>query len=203
MHPRGGSPLADFSGPTFGEWVATGPAFSTRPQPDDLAPRAAASGHVALQPVGLPAAHSGLIADKIPGVLRSPTFTIEKPRLYYHLWGTAGKVRLILDGFQLIQNPIYGGLEFASGGPVPHWHEQNVEKWVGHRAYIELIDDGDGWLALDQVVQAEQSPAPASANALVAALLSDSALQSPADLAAGYRRLLDKAINDWLAAVGK
>ena len=112
-------------------------------------------------------------------MLRSPTFTIEKPRLYYHLWGTAGKVRLILDGFQLIQNPIYGGLEFASGGPVPHWHEQNVEKWVGHRAYIELIDDGDGWLALDQVVQAEQLPAPASANALVAALLSDSARTIP------------------------
>ncbi|HVU88737.1 MAG TPA: PSD1 and planctomycete cytochrome C domain-containing protein [Pirellulales bacterium] len=194
------SPLADFNRPTFGDWIATGPAFGTRPaRPGDVAPRAAASGAMTLQLVGSPTAHSGLVADKLPGVLRSPTFTIEKPRLYYHLWGTAGKVRLILDGFQLIQNPIYGGLEFASGGPAPHWHEQIVEKWVGHRAYIELVDDGDGWLALDQVVQAEYPPAAEQANALVAALLNNAAIQSPADLAASYRRLFDTAIDDWLA----
>jgi hypothetical protein len=196
---RRGSPLADFDKPTFGDWVATGPAFGTRPaRAADLAPHAASSKS-GVQLVGLPAAHSGMIADKLPGVLRSPTFTIEQPRLYYHLWGTAGKVRLILDGFQLIQNPIYGGLEFTSGGPAPHWHEQNVEKWVGHRAYIELVDDGDGWLALDQVVQAQQAPAADSPNPLVASLLSNSEVQSPADLAAAYRRLFDTAIDRWLA----
>ncbi len=197
---RRSSPLADFRQATFGDWVATGPAFGTRPaRPDDLAPRGAAKGPLELQLVAAPAAHSGLIADKLPGVLRSPTFTIEKPHLYYHLWGTGGKVRLILDGLQLIQNPIYGGLEFTSGGAAPHWHEQNVEKWVGHRAYIELVDDGDGWLVLDQVVQADQTPTAEPANALVAAVLNNAALQSPADLAAAYRRLFDTAIDEWLA----
>jgi hypothetical protein len=138
------------------------------------------------------------VADQLAGVLRSPTFTIEHPRIFYRLWGTGGKVRLILDGLQLIQNPIYGGLDFAPGNATPHWHEQNVEKWIGHRAYIELIDDGNGWLALDQVVQSDHAPQAPRPNGIVGKLVSDPTIRSVADLAAGYRQLFDDAIRSWL-----
>ena len=199
---RDEKPLADFAGSTFDGWVTTGPAFGMRPaRPGDLYPTAAdgstndASGW---RLIGTAAAHSGLVADKLSGVLRSPTFTIDQPRIYYRLWGTGGKVRLILDGLQLIQNPIYGGLEFGPGGAAPHWHEQNVEKWIGHRAYIELIDDGPGWIALAQVVQGDHPPTADRPNALIARLVGDPKNQSPIDLAVAYRRLFDETIHGWL-----
>ena len=59
-------------------------------------------------------AHSGLLSGKLRGVLRSPTFEIAKPRIWYRLRGDGGQVRLIVDGLQLIQDPIYGGLKFAA-----------------------------------------------------------------------------------------
>jgi cytochrome c553 len=195
-------PLADFEGSDFGDWVATGTAFGTRPaKQSDLVLSDAKDENASqpvLRPLGVTAAHSGLVADQLAGVLRSPTFTIEHPRIFYRLWGTGGKVRLILDGLQLIQNPIYGGLDFAPGNATPHWHEQNVEKWIGHRAYIELIDDGNGWLALDQVVQSDHAPQAPRPNGIVGKLVSDPTIRSVADLAAGYRQLFDDAIRSWL-----
>ncbi len=199
--------LADFAGPAFDGWAATGPAFGTRPaRPTDLCPIStdgSANEMSAVRLIEVSAAHSGLIADKLSGVLRSPTFTIEQPRLYYRLWGNGGKLRLILDGLQLIQNPIYGGLEFGPGGVAPRWHEQNVEKWIGHRAYIELIDGGAGWIALDQVMQGAHPPAAAQPNALITKLVSDPKSQSPTDLASAYRQLFDDTIHRWLAPTAK
>jgi hypothetical protein len=38
------------------------------------------------------------------------------------------------------------------------WHRQDVSRYVGHRAYIELIDDApDGYLAADEIVFADGS----------------------------------------------
>ncbi|MBL8828137.1 MAG: DUF1553 domain-containing protein, partial [Planctomycetaceae bacterium] len=102
-------------------------------------------------------AHSGSIAPRLRGTLRSPTFKIEQPVLHYRIAGAGGaKFNLIIDSFQLIRNPIYGGLTFAAQPADKFvWHRQDVSKWVGHMAYVELIDDGDGWGALDTVVQGD------------------------------------------------
>src|SRR5262249_14771663 len=54
--------------------------------------------------------HSGREARKLSGALRSPLFTIEKPYLAIRVAGRESKARVILNGLQLIQEPIYGGL---------------------------------------------------------------------------------------------
>lgn len=102
------------------------------------------------------APHSGLRGERFQGVLRSPTFTIESPFIYYHANARNAQIRLIIDGFRLNVN---NGLLF---------HEMNLSvdtngqwKWVrqagdlknylGHRAFIEIIDQGDGFIGVDEV----------------------------------------------------
>ena len=99
------------------------------------------------------AAHSGLLSGRLEGVLRSRTFTIEKNHVLYHMAGKGAKLNLIVDSLRLIQNPIYGGLTISLDNPdTLKWHVQNVSKWIGHNAYIELIDPGEGFIAVDQIL---------------------------------------------------
>jgi hypothetical protein len=45
-----------------------------------------------------------------------------------------------------------------------------VSLWAGHRAYVECLDDGDGYLALDRVVFSDTPAPPPDANPLLADL---------------------------------
>jgi hypothetical protein len=145
------------------------------------------------------AAHSGLVSSKLQGALRSPTFEITRPRIFYRLHGTGGQVRLVLNGLQLIRDPIYGRLQFEPGGATPHWHEQDVSKWLGQRAYIEALDDGDAYVALERVVMSDAAPPPARPNRLVVNLLSDDSITAPAILADKYQALFARVLGDWLS----
>ena len=104
--------------------------------------------------------HTGLMSNRLRGTLRSPTFEITAPAIHYLIAGDGGaKFNLIIDNFQRIRSPIYGGLTFpAQPADKLVWRRQDVKKWIGHRAYIELIDDGDGWGALAAVVQSDEPP---------------------------------------------
>ncbi len=102
--------FADFSAADYGDWIATGAAFGKRPARAGEAcphPVATSSCSPARQPT------AAAYRCKLQGALRSPTFEITAPKIFYRLHGNGGKVRLILDGLQLIRNPIYGGLEFG------------------------------------------------------------------------------------------
>ncbi|MGG2362511.1 hypothetical protein ACE4Z5_26655, partial [Salmonella enterica] len=72
-------------------------------------------------------------------------------------------VRLIIDNFQRIRDPIYGRLAFDvnTEGRLK-WFTQDVGKWVGHRAYIEITDPRPGEIAVQQILFSEQR-APADA----------------------------------------
>ncbi len=185
----------DFSSADFAGWFVQGEAFGTRPSS---------------LPVGHPggtffaglqgsltgrAVHSGLLLSRLEGVLRSRTFTIEKNHVLYHMAGKGARLNLIVDSLRLIQNPIYGGLTISLDNPETlKWHMQNVSKWIGHNAYIELIDPGDGFIALDQVLFSDGGPPPEGANAVTQALLSERELDSPESIAGEYGRLIAKAI---------
>ncbi|WP_439629903.1 PSD1 and planctomycete cytochrome C domain-containing protein [Gemmata sp.] len=139
---------------TFGEgwrsrWDASGLAF--RPEAADLAP--------------FP--HSGQEVLKLAGAVRSPTFTIDKPFLAVRVAGTGAKARLVLNGLQLIQAPIYGGLAHAvnHGGEL-RWLAFDLKMWKGQTAYLELLDDGPGFVAVSEAWFAD-APPPAEPGAKV------------------------------------
>jgi hypothetical protein len=188
----------DFHRPTFGDWFVTGEAFGAGPSRGD---------EVILQPDSqspvrkvIPAgtAHSGLTAGKLQGVLRSPTFTISKKKILYRLAGSGVRVNLIIDGFQQIRDPIYGGLTFTiNSGDRQVWHVQDVAMWVGHRAYIEVIDHGPGHAAVEKILFSDDGPPPDGPNPLVVAMLDNPALDSPAALAGKYQELVLQVLDQW------
>jgi len=104
--------------------------------------------------------HSGREARKLSGALRSPTFTIEKPFLAIRVAGRNGRARVILNGLQLIQNPIYGGLaQPVNHGEELQWMVFDLTMWKGQRAYLELLDDGPGFIAIREAWFTDSPPA--------------------------------------------
>jgi hypothetical protein len=121
--------------------------------------------------------HSGLYGRKLHGVLRSPTFTLAKPEIHFLMAGDGPvEVRVVIDGYFMQE---YNALLFRGthlkGKPL-HTDGQyawktlggDLRKYVGRTVYLEFIDKGDGYLALDEVAYdrgREPSAVPAGASA--------------------------------------
>ena len=151
-------------------WFATGWSFGDGPNVDGVA-------------------HSGELSPKLRGVLRSPTFTITQPQILYRVAGKNARIRLVLDGYQMMDfsGLLFSGTTFevnTDGKWI--WHRQagDLQNHLGRRAYIELIDDGDGWIACDEIRFTNGGPEPITPpHPSHAKLLADPAIKSVNDLA--------------------
>ena len=147
QHPRReNSELGTRNSELAARWYATGWAFGDGPNRNGVA-------------------HSGELHPRLRGVLRSPTFTITQPQILYRLAGQNARVRLVLDGYQMMDfsGLLFGGTTFdvkTDGKWV--WHRQggDLQNHIGRRAYIELIDDGDGWIACESIWFTSGGPEP-------------------------------------------
>ncbi len=127
--------IGDFRGPTLDGWFSDGLAFgdrSTLGEPD-LALSGAVKG---LKPGR---ASSRALGTGIQGALRSPTFTIDREKLLVRAAGHKSMVRIIMDNFQLIQNPIYGGIQQDVDRRNMQDYVFDLSMWHGTKAYIELL----------------------------------------------------------------
>jgi mono/diheme cytochrome c family protein len=103
--------------------------------------------------------HSGRESLKLAGAIRSPTFVIDRPYLAVRVAGRGAKARVILNGLQLIMNPIYGGLaQGVNHGEELRWVTFDLRMWKGQPAYLELLDDGPGWFAASEARFADAPP---------------------------------------------
>ncbi len=204
----------------FRNWSATGEAFSVMASGsavslDFTSPLTVAAIHPAH------AGRSDTLLPALQGAVRSPTFIIGKKKIHIRAAGTDVRVRLILNGLQLIQDPIYGHIAYTvntnakaappSGGERPifagplerneafRWHTMDVSMWLGQRAYIEILDDGNGYAAFDQVVFSDDGPPPEAPNSLVVALLNDPANNTHEQLTKAYARLAGTILDQWEA----
>ena len=141
------SSLAEPGGRLQG-WKSTGWAFESddvSSLPSTLKPPAAPEGSYS----------SARLGRKTRGVLRSPVFTITKPHILYRIAGEGVTVRVIIDGYLMDEYNalLFGGCKFEVNNPRLHWARQagDVSNFVGHRAHIEIQDEGDGWVVLDDV----------------------------------------------------
>jgi hypothetical protein len=186
----------DFSSGNFDDWFVSGEAFGS--EPIDVRALSTGSNPTPAAAVGARIAHSGRLASRLEGTLRSRTFTIDKNRVLYHAAGKATKINLIIDSYQLIRNPIYGGLTIALDKPDQmQWYAQDVGKWVGHNAYIELIDPGEGFLALDRVLFADEGPPADGPGAVSRRILEEQNLDSPVKIANTYALLVEESLTKW------
>jgi hypothetical protein len=189
--------FADFRKDGLRDWFVTGDAFAVS-RASDAAVRADAAAPV--ERLAVPgAAHSGLVSGRLQGALRSPTFTIGKKKIWYHAAGKGVRFNLIIDGYQLIRDPIYGGLTFTTHGTDDRfeWYGMDVAMWAGLRAYVEVLDDGDGSVALDRIVFSDDGPPEAAPNAVLTRLLDDDALTTPEALAKKYQEVFAGLVGQW------
>jgi hypothetical protein len=169
------------SAPPLSQWKSTGFAFE-----NPLTAGIDASDPE--QPVitttwTLPVPNSGRNGNRFQGVLRSPTFEIEHSHIHYLVKARNAKVRLIIDGFRL---DVYNALLFG-GMSIPletdgqwQWVTQSgdLKNYIGHRAYIEVIDDGDGYVAIKAVEFSDSATPPAAVNR---GLALDESMQTDSD----------------------
>jgi hypothetical protein len=132
--------------------------------------------------------------------LRSPKFTLNHDNIHFRMKGRGGQVRLIVGRFMLRES---NGLLFENT-----WKDADsdgyawvnmtggLNKWQGFEAYIEIVDDGDGWIAVDEIRFAKSAPV-ADANAAARALLADADVSSPEDLARVYAGWTAEALKQW------
>jgi len=190
--------FTDFARDGYRGWFPSGNAFGSLPAQTGIALWNNGPGLPVKRLLPGTAAHSGTISPRLQGALRSSTFTIEKKNILYRVAGQGVRVNLIIDGFQQIRSPIYGGLAFTvQSGMQPTWHVQNVGMWIGQRAYIELLDDGGGEAALEQVLFSDGGPPEEPANPLWIRLLEDPGLIDTATLARKYQELLLDIVRQW------
>jgi hypothetical protein len=191
----------DFNGADFGCWFVTGWAFGERPTQPRQASGAVAANGAEIAPAGV--AHSGLLSPRLPGVLRSPSFTITHPQILYRIAGKNAQVRLIIDGYvmDVFNGLLFRGVSFDvnTDGRFT-WIRQagDVQNYLGHRAHIEIIDHGDGWVAVDEIRFANPGPDPQPApNPLVERLVKDPKITNRESLAAAYAAVFEQALGKW------
>lgn len=193
--PSPAAPVLElFPASPSGNWVASGWAFQT-----GLGKHAnwrVAGPHIELFPSHV--AHSGLFADGLQGVLRSPTFELQHDNLHLRVAGTGGQVRLIIARYALREfNPLLFGetlLDVSTKGRF-EWRTMNsdIRRHKGKLAYFEIIDNGSGYVAIDRIVcsdnpQPPLDPVPCAAPSGA----------SRAELAAGLEALARKELQNWL-----
>jgi hypothetical protein len=133
--PKEDSVLGNFSGSDLDGWKSDGLAFTNS---TTLGDPVFNDKHklISLQDGK---ASSKKLAIGIFGALRSPDFTINKNFIGVKAAGKKASIRIVIDNFQLIQYPIYGGIEQRVDTAMFKNFIFDVSQWKGHKAYIEVV----------------------------------------------------------------
>jgi hypothetical protein len=96
--------------------------------------------------------------------LRSKSFTINHRYLWIHAGGHGTRFNVVIEGFNIIRDPIYGGLKRSINHLNGQWYRIDLGMWQGKSAYIEFLDQfphdqgdndespPDGFFWVDRVV---------------------------------------------------
>ena len=202
--------FADFSRPDYDGWFPDGDAFpeGTGGEGDfivgDTNRPVAAILHE-------PTVDDSVLSRRLEGALRSPIFEIKHRYIHILAAGQQSRIKVCVDNFTMIRDPIYGGLKKYLSSDKPAWLTFDLSMWQGHHAHIELCDvstadtadekekDGEnGYLSASRVLFSDQSSPPVAANAPVWALLLGSApVDSIQALARRYSEAFGKAVQTW------
>ena len=129
------SVLGNFTGSDLNRWKSDGLAFTDETTLGDPIFNKKANL------VGFEAgkASSKRLAKGVFGALRSPDFIIDKNNIGVYASGNKGTIRIIIDNFQLISYPIYGGLTKRMDNEKLDKYLFDVSQWKGHKAYVEIL----------------------------------------------------------------
>ncbi len=196
-------PLSTDRGPS---WMAHGQAFPS----DRLTGNLLGLSRLALDlgpahyvPAGQ--LHSGVIARKLEGSIRSPLFTLTHKNIHLHLKGNGVTVRLIIEGYYMDEfNALLfrGFKQEIKDVNQFSWRTlgADVGRYVGHRGYLEVIDHGGGSIAIDDVRQSDAGPPPADPGSSASLLPANQENTSHEDIADAYANWWETLPSRWSSA---
>ncbi|RYG26345.1 2,6-beta-D-fructofuranosidase [bacterium] len=148
--------IADFEGPTYGAWTATGTAFGSGPARGTLSGQMAVSGFT-----GKGLVNSFLGGDGATGTLSSPPFRIERKYIRFLIGGGKDvdrlRLELLIDG-QVVRGAT-GPNDRPGGSEALEPAEWDVRDLAGQSAQIRIVDEatgGWGHINVDGIVQTDQ-----------------------------------------------
>ncbi|MCA8953291.1 MAG: DUF1553 domain-containing protein, partial [Planctomycetes bacterium] len=159
-------------------WMRVNDGFGAEPWRGPWCPDPAADNATLL---ALPGAfwHSGIAGRRREGTLQTATFELRERYLHVRAAGVHSRIVVIVDGFHVVRDPIYGDLHRTVDDPGAHWLTFDLDDYRGHSVFVQCIDQvahdlgdpvhergsswpDDGWLAVQAVVaSALAEPPPA------------------------------------------
>ncbi|MDX1963211.1 MAG: PSD1 and planctomycete cytochrome C domain-containing protein [Pirellulales bacterium] len=199
-------PWEDFSHADFGQWRVLGQAFGqgptnlgehwlTQPIPTEkISPPSATEGSLLL--AFLPGvADSRRLHPRFQGILRSASFPITGSQIFVRAAGKNAQIRLVVQNYRMDahQSLLFRGLIQNINNE--NWHTVTIagdlNKYVGMTGYLELVDPGDGWLAVDEIrVTPENWAKRAELRSLFSANVEPAELKTIAGWQTRYQRVL-------------
>ncbi len=201
--------LADWRHDDYAAFFVSGEAFGAAPTALDL---------VAVDSRLRPVVHarSGRVATSAvdslrpQGALATRTFTIDRRYLFVEAAGERCRINVVVEGFNVIRDPIYGPLKLPLFDARTRVHRIDLEMWRGLQAYVQVLDlrtadpsdetdygQEPGWIALRQAWLSDQSEVPRTASAPACVSLLGSGELTVDDLPAAYARAMSAAIAGW------
>lgn len=135
-------------------WFAFGPAFSERPESTETVSAQITQSEVQIQSEA--AVSSAALSPELRGTLSSPTFELQHPEILILASGKSARVRLVIDGYVMheFSDLLFKGAkhDIDTDGKF-RWIRlaDDVHRYVGHRMYIEFMDEGDGWFEIQEI----------------------------------------------------
>lgn len=149
------------------------------------------------------AIHSNWASDQLQGTLRSPTFQITHTNIHLRLAGNSGQVRLIISRYGLREfNPLLfeRTLFDVHSNDQFQWYSitSDLHRHLGRPAYLEFIDTGEGYIAIDRIVFSNH-PTPPQTDLLPSPTHSPSPRSNPPPqlLARQLQRSIHEALRNW------
>jgi hypothetical protein len=143
--------LADFEGPTYGDWELSGDCFGTGPARGTLPNQREVGGFLGNRLV-----NTYLNGDDTTGIATSPPFRIERDHLSFLIGGGAHAGRtclnLLVDG-RMVRTATGHESEFLD------WQSWDVRDLRGQLAKLQIVDQQKGsWghISVDHIVLADQ-----------------------------------------------
>jgi hypothetical protein len=158
----GGRIVVDYALATPGGWMTDGLAFGDNPAPAGTVALGASADKPIDGIAAYGAAVAGPLGPTVPGMVRTPTFTIDKPWLSYRASGT-GEAFVVIDSHRMVSGPLHG-VSRQRVKVVDRWrtHAVPLAGYVGQRAHVEFTPaaDAGGRLAVQWVRLSDEQPPP-------------------------------------------
>jgi len=171
--------IADARDPAS-RWYLDNDGFGDRPWTGGFCPDPDAEKPVLVTLPG-PFWVSATAGGRREGTIATATFPLTHRYVHVRVAGDHSRIKLIVDGFHVVRDPIYGTLHRNIDKGEAHWQTIDVEMWLGSKAHLSAVDQrapdlGDprhdrgrypdhAWLAVQAICNSPHAAPPETAAA--------------------------------------